>query len=99
VAIRTTTNTGNQRRFDRGSWLTLGFVLSFTTLCVAVGALLLSLPGDGCQLDPTAEPPQPFQACFGDWPTPLRPGDKLLPVNGRSASDVDSLGFARGTTA
>ena len=86
---------GDTRRFDRGSWLTLGFVLSFTALCVAVSAFFLSLPGDGCQLDAYVEPPAPFRACFGDWPTPLRAGDRLLSANGLSTSDVDSLGQAR----
>jgi len=95
MAVQTTTHTRSQRRFDRGSWLTLGFVLSFTALCAALSAFILALPGDGCQFDPSAEPPLPFQICYGDWPTPLRPGDKLLSVNGWSATDVDSLGFAR----
>ena len=83
------------RRFDRGSWLTLGFVLSFTAVCAALSIFLLSVPGDGCQLDPVAEPPVPVLACFGGWPTPLRRGDQLLSVNGLSAIDVDSLGQAR----
>jgi hypothetical protein len=83
------------RRFDRGSWFALGAVLSFMTLCAALSAYLLSLPGDGCLLDPTAESPVPVLDCVGDWPTPLQPGDLLLSVNGLSAVDVDSLGLAR----
>jgi hypothetical protein len=91
----TTDSVRTARRFDRGSWLTLGFVLSLTALCAALSAFILALPGDGCQLDVTAEPPQSIQACFGDWPTPLRAGDRLLSANGLSTSDVDSLGQAR----
>jgi hypothetical protein len=91
----TTDSVRAARRFDRGSWLTLGFVLSLTALCAALSAFILALPGDGCQLDATVEPPQPFVACFGDWPTPLRAGDALLSVNGLPTSDVDALGQAR----
>jgi hypothetical protein len=39
---------GGVRRFDRGSWLTLLFVLSFTALCVTASAVVLAQPGDGC---------------------------------------------------
>jgi hypothetical protein len=95
MTVQTTTRTHSQRRFDRGSWLTLGFVLSFTALCATLSAFILALPGDGCQLDATTDSPQPFQGCFGDWPTPLRPGDIVLSVNGWSATDVDSFGLVR----
>lgn len=74
---------GNQHPWDRGASLTLAFVLGFTLLCVALGAALLSLPGDGCQLaGGDLEPPRPIQACFGTWPTPLRPGDRIVAVEG-----------------
>ncbi len=87
--------TDNQRRFNRGSWIVVGLVVGFTALCAALSAFLLIQPGDGCQLDANADASPPIVACFGDWPTPLQPGDRVLAVNGWSTTDVDSLGRAR----
>ena len=95
MAVQTTAHTSNEHSFDRGSWLALGFVRIFTALCAALSTFLLAQPSDGCQLDASADPPAPFVACFGDWPTPLRPGDMVLSLNGWSAIDVYSFGLAR----
>jgi len=86
VAIPQTTRAlpvpASERSFTRASWLTLAFLLSFTLLCIALGAWSLTQSGDGCQLLENAASPRPIQACWGGWPTPLRPGDQIVAVNG-----------------
>jgi hypothetical protein len=84
-------------RWTLGAWLTLAFVGAFTPLCVAVGVYLLAQPGDGCQFKGGAlTPPRPIQACFGTWPTPLRPGDQVVSVEGIPVGNL--VGVIAGTT-
>ncbi len=69
------------RRLDRSAWLTLAFVLGFALFCAIVSALVMRLPSDGCVMSDYvtgATTPQIVDVCYGDWPTPLRHGDKVV---------------------
>ncbi|HSH83098.1 MAG TPA: hypothetical protein VLA19_31580 [Herpetosiphonaceae bacterium] len=72
----------NERGFDRGSRLTLGFVLVMFVVSATTAVLRLALVGDGCLLDAGTTEAQLFHACVGDWPTPLRAGDELIGIAG-----------------
>jgi len=79
--MNATAATNDTRRFDRGSWLTLAFVVGFAVCCAVVSALIMRLPSDGCVMSDYSEAvttPQIVDTCYGDWPTPLHHGDKLL---------------------
>ena len=79
--MNATIATNDTRRFERGSWLTLAFVVGFAVCCAVVSALIMRLPSDGCVMSDYstgATTPQIVDACYGDWPTPLRHGDMLL---------------------
>jgi hypothetical protein len=88
----------NGRRWDRGAWLTVALVGGFIVLCAAIGGLALSQPGDGCQfVGGDLSAPRPLQACLGDWPTPLRAGDRIVAVDGAplAGTQTDSTLIAR----
>jgi hypothetical protein len=72
----------NQRRFDRGSWLTLGFVLTMMVTSVIATIVSLARVGDGCVYDSGNDEATVLGACVGGWATPLRAGDELLAVGG-----------------
>src|SRR4051812_25184641 len=86
IALETTTDTGNQRRFDRASWLAIGVVLLLAVVSVAVTIASLRQVGDGCVYESAAEGTV-FGACVGGWPTPLRADDQLLAVAGVAQPD------------
>lgn len=67
----------NDRRFDRGAWLTLSAVLLFAVAVIATTVYILSMPGDGWQM--VYEEP-PLTEFLGDWPTALQEGDVVLAV-------------------
>ncbi|MBX0326293.1 hypothetical protein K2Z83_01110 [Oscillochloris sp. ZM17-4] len=69
-----------ERRFDRGAWMTIGGILVFSICQLLVFLFLVAQPTDGCL-------GQTIRTCVGGWPTPLRPGDEILQVAGRSVSD------------
>jgi hypothetical protein len=73
---------GDERRWDRGAQLTLAFVAGFALFCAALSAVALRLPSEGCVVADTAGFSQIVHACFGDRPTPLRPGDELVAAGG-----------------
>ena len=74
------------RRFDRGSWVAIGIVVLFLAWSLAVAAAQLALPNDGCLVDMTNYEAPVLQVCIGDWPTPLRPGDRLEQFAGLPAA-------------
>ena len=74
--------TYQERRFDRGSWLTLGFVLLLIVASATVSLLCFLQVGDGCLFDAGQVDAQVVGACVGDWATPLRPGDAWLGIAG-----------------
>ena len=69
----------NERRFDRGAWLTVTAVLLFALIVISTTLYILAMPGDGWQMD-YEEPP--LTEFLGDWPTALQEGDVILAVNG-----------------
>ena len=75
------------RRFDRGSWLIVAFVLAFALICITTAALVLRLPSDGCVIRDFSGNGRIVDACFGDWPTTLRPGDELIAIGGATLVD------------
>jgi signal transduction histidine kinase len=87
MALQTTTDRGNQHRFDRGSWLAIGVVLLIAGASIALTVAILIQVGDGCVYDAGAAEGALFGACVGGWPTPLRVGDELLAVNGVTRPD------------
>ena len=79
------------RRYDRGSWLALGFVLLMIVASMTMTVLRLARVGDGCILNAGDISTASFGACVGDWPTPLRPGDELIAVSGVGLPGSDDL--------
>ncbi|HZB96819.1 MAG TPA: hypothetical protein VE268_12755 [Herpetosiphonaceae bacterium] len=75
-----------QRRWDRGSWLALAFVVLVLGATLTLTATQLSVPTDGCLLNTNNVQTQEIVVCMGDWSSPLRPGDVILRVAGRSIS-------------
>ena len=69
-----------QRRWDRGSWLALAFVVLVFGATLTLTATQLSVPTDGCLLNTNNIQTQEIVVCLGDWPSPLRPGDVILRV-------------------
>lgn len=82
MAVQMTADTRDERRFDRGSWLALASVLAFALVCTITAAVVLRLPNDGCILRDFQVDGRVVDACYGDWPTTLRPGDELLAIGG-----------------
>jgi hypothetical protein len=78
-----TSHPNPEARFDRASLLVLAAVAAFTLLVVWTTVEVLALPGDGWQAEFDTMPPQLLEF-FGDWPTPLRAGDKI-----QSVGDLD----------
>ncbi len=72
------------RRWNRGAWLTLAFVVGFALFSSTVSALVLRQPSDGCVVAEPSGMSQIVAACYGERPTPLRPGDELLAAGGIS---------------
>lgn len=72
------------RRWDGGSWGTLAFMVGFALFTATVSALVLRLPSDGCVVAEPSGLSQIVAACYGERPTPLRPGDELLAAGGVS---------------
>jgi hypothetical protein len=72
------------RRWDRGSRLTLAFMVGFALFTATVSVLALRLPSDGCVVAEPSGMSQIVAACYGERPTPLRPGDELLAAGGIS---------------
>ncbi len=79
--------TGDTRRFDRGSWLALGFVLAIAVVSVAATVAAMAQVGDGCLLD--VDQNAVFGPCVGGWPTLLRPGDELIAIDGLGLWDAN----------
>jgi hypothetical protein len=75
---------GEVRRWDRGAWGTLGVVLGLMLLSATVAILVLRQPSEGCVVEDSAGFSQVLHACFGERPTPLRPGDELVAAGGIS---------------
>jgi hypothetical protein len=82
-----------ETRFDRGAWLVLASVIGFVVAVLGTTVYVLAMPGDGWQMPyDTGPEPWPLENFMGNWPTPLRPGDKVTAVDGIIiARDPDSL--------
>lgn len=80
MALSDTSGAG--RRWNRGSWLTLSFVLGLMLLNIGVTILVLRQPSEGCIVDHPGGLSQIVRACYGERPTPLRPGDGLIAAGG-----------------
>jgi hypothetical protein len=90
--IATTAAPADERRFDRGAWLTLGAVALFTICALLVFAFSAVQPTDGCLIQQGTSDTQTLLGCVGDWPTPLRSGDEIIAVTGRSMRlDVEAI--------
>jgi hypothetical protein len=82
---------GDERRFDRGSWIALVFALFLLTYQIVQAAATWQVPGDGWIVDGelNADPPRAtFYLSLNDEPTALRQGDELLTVEGLSLKDI-----------
>ena len=82
---------GDERRFDRGSWIALVFALFLLTYQIVQAAATWQVPGDGWIVDGqlNADPPRAtFYLNLNDEPTALRHGDELLTVEGLSLKDI-----------
>jgi len=77
---------GDERHFDRGSWLTLGLLLIFTICQLLAFAFVVAQPTDGCLIQQGFSDERIIQACVGGWATPLRVGDAVVRVSGRDLS-------------
>ena len=87
---------GDERRFDRGSWIVLAFALFLLAYNLFQAVLLSQVPGDGWDLNdvPGADPPRAaFFLNFNDGPTPLRQGDELLTVEGLPLKEIQARQF------
>lgn len=71
-----------ERRWDRGAWITLAFVVSLALVSAATSIAVLRLPSEGCVVDAPSGMSQMLRACYGERATPLRPGDELLAAGG-----------------
>lgn len=75
---------GEARRWDRGARGTLAVVLGLMLLSATISILVLRQPSEGCVVDGAAGFSQFIHTCFGERPTPLRPGDELIAAGGIS---------------
>ena len=76
---------GDERRFDRGSWIALAFALCLLAYNLLQAVLLWQVPGDGWLVNGelSADPPRAiFYLSLNDGPTALRQGDELLAAEG-----------------
>jgi hypothetical protein len=82
---------GDERRFDRGSWIALAFALCLLAYNLFQVVLLWQVPGDGWVVNAglNANPPSAtFYLNLNDEPTALRQGDELLAVEGLPLKDM-----------
>ncbi|MBI5565021.1 MAG: hypothetical protein HY870_09005 [Chloroflexi bacterium] len=82
---------GDERRFDRGSWIALAFALLLLAYTVLQAVSTWQVPGDGWELNGElrADPPRAtFFLSYNDGPTPLQQGDELLSVEGLSLKEI-----------
>jgi len=77
MAGSATADSSSKRRFNRGDWLIIGGILAFTLFQLLAFLFKVAQPTDGCF-------GQTIRTCIGEWETPLRPGDEILTVAGRS---------------
>jgi hypothetical protein len=84
VSTRARAFTADERRWTRGAWLTLAFVVGFALFSASVSVLVLRQPSEGCVVDDVSGFSQTLLACYGERPTPLRPGDELVAAGGVS---------------
>ncbi len=75
-----------ERRWTRGAWLTLGGVLLFTLCQALIFSFAVAQPTEGCLILQGTGEAQVVRGCIGSWPTPLKAGDEVLAVGGRSLS-------------
>ena len=71
-----------ESHFDRGARLTLAFVAVFSLIVLAATYYVLASPVDGWQIPYSVPDPPPLAYFAGDWPTPLRAGDRVIAVDG-----------------
>lgn len=83
----------DEHRWHPGSWLALAFALFIFTWQVGYSIYTLNMPTDGwlIQLQNRAVSPEiSFSAYFLDTPTPIKPGDQLLTVNGLTNEQIQA---------
>ena len=73
----------SERRFDRGAVFLLAAMIGFVLFALATSLAVLSLPGDGWQLDAGNPTTESLRYFAGAWATPLRAGDEVLGVEGQ----------------
>ncbi len=88
----------DERRFDRGAWLVLGFALLFIALDFAQLAYRFTLPTEGWIIDESKLGPDahdfPMSRNVVGAPSPLQPGDALHIIGGIFSDQIlntDSL--------
>ena len=99
--IATARSMGNEhqgddgRRFDRGSWVVLGYALWIILYNLAMTVVLLSIPGDGWiyegNLEGDLSRPAPrivFTRHLIGTSSPIQPGDELVAIEGRSVAEL-----------
>jgi hypothetical protein len=82
---------GDERRFDRGSWIALAFALLLLAYNLFQAVLIWQVPGDGWLVNDelNADPPRvTFYLSLNDRLTALRQGDELLTVEGLPLKDI-----------
>jgi hypothetical protein len=60
---------GDERRWDRGSWIALGVVLVFFLWTLPQAIVQLRLPTDGCLIDTVDFDTPDVLYCFATWDT------------------------------
>lgn len=90
--VRDEQASNDERRWTRGTWLTLLAVVALWVAAAGSAVAALREPTDGW-LAPQGEIPPPITVFVGDWPTPLRSGDRITAVGDVSMlSEFTELG-------
>lgn len=80
------------RRMNRGSWLVLAIALVYIGCAIVYVLLAFQQPTDGWLYDTNSDRPKALTPQV-DGPTPLRPGDEVLAINGTPLDSVNGLGM------
>ena len=73
----------DERRWSGMAWLTVAFALAYVLWQVAAAVLSLPYPSDGWNYNSTAELVNRPRFYTLDTPTPLRPDDRVIAIDGR----------------
>jgi serine phosphatase RsbU (regulator of sigma subunit) len=81
----------DESRFDRASWMVLGLAILFAAVGVVHMVYVLSLPSDGWSMTTPANAgptPLQFDRDLAGTPSPLKPGDALVAIEGQTTDDI-----------